>query len=155
MLGTSFDEGGSRCEWGSKLLLVIYTGYGPTIVPGHNITFLKNEDCYLGSICTEYNTYPMRVQQFAIAASSDPVQVQAYLIGPAAIGLCQDAKIQLTAAGGAGRDLVIEWGIPDELLYSKSCNLTDNLDFLFIEANCTGGAGLDDGYLNFSVTVTS
>ena len=97
----------------------------------------------------------MEMQEFPVVASSDPVQVEASLMGPAAIGLCQDAKIQLTAAGGAGRDLVIEWDIPDELLYSNSCNLTDNLDFLFIEANCTGGAGLDDGYLRFSVTVTS
>ena len=50
----------------------------------------------------------MRTHVFAVAANSNPVQVEASLMGPVAIGLCQDAKIQLTAAGGAGRDLTIE-----------------------------------------------
>ena len=53
LLGTTFDEGGARCAWGSKLLLIIYTGYGATILPDHNITFFEQDDCHFGSICTE------------------------------------------------------------------------------------------------------
>jgi len=153
LLGTTFEEGGARCEWGSKSLLVIYTGFQPTIVPGQNITFLNSTLCY-GMICTEYDTHPMPSRTLPIAPNSDPVEVTISLMGPAAIGLCQDAKIQLTAAGGAGRALSIEWDIPDELLYSNSCNLTTDLDFLFLDAHCTEDA-LDNGYFTVGVTVSS
>jgi len=155
-LGSTFDEGGARCEWRSKLLLVIYTGYGPTILPGHNITLLNMTQCNTMSICTEFNTYPMVTHVVTVTANSEPVQVLASLMGPAAIGECQDAKIQLTAAGGAGRELVnINWNIPDVLLHATSCNLTTNLDYLFLDKNCTSNAGMNDSKLIFSVNVSS
>jgi len=155
LLGTSFEEGGARCEWKSKLWLVMYTGYRPTIRPGHNITFFKLDDCYLGSICTEYNTYPMEAQVSPVTANPNPVAVKASLIGPAAIGECQNTTIQLTASGGAGRDLEIFWGIPYSLLNSPHCNFINGSSYLFLSADCIGLSDINSGILRFNVTVRS
>jgi len=145
---------GSRCEWKSKVELIIYTGYMAEILYNQNMTFKPIEKCIWGSICTEYNDYPMKQKNITILAADDITQVEASLIGPAAIGLCQDLAIHLTASGSAGRDIAIVWTIPEVFSSSSYCDITtENVLTLLVDWNCINQTDLKDGVLNFTVTV--
>merc|ERR1719317_1230189 len=86
LLGLSYDEGGAECQWKSTVILVIFTGSDAEIEAGHNITFLGNTDCFNDSICTEYYTNPMSSQVISIEEPSDPVDVEASIMGPEGFG---------------------------------------------------------------------
>jgi len=157
MLGTTFDEDGARCEWSSKLVLIIYTGYDAVIMPGQNLTFLSGgtdaTDCDEATICSEFKKHPIKGWDITVTASDTIEPVEVSLMGPAAIGFCQNLTITMTYTGGAGRDLDITWTIPEDLASYDGCNITLDEEILFIEANCTEGAAMAAGPLNFEVQV--
>jgi hypothetical protein len=138
------------------VLLVIFMGSDAEIDAGHNITFFENTDCENDSICTKYDNYPMTSQMISIEEASDPVAVEAFIMGPAGFGRCTEVTIILTTSGGGGRDLNISWSIPEVVTSSDSCNITaGSTDTIIIDANCTDGDDLEDGVWSFSVYVES
>jgi hypothetical protein len=155
LLGSSFEEGGSRCVWSSKLVLIIYTGYRATIMDGQNITFRDGEECDNKTICTEFHDYPIVGRSIPVGASETPVPLVVNLMGPAAIGACQDLSITMTYTGGAGRDLDVQWTIPENLSNYSGCNVTLHEEMLFVDAKCIAGSEITAGIMTFEVDVTN